>query len=303
MYAVRLKTPNGPAGLVYEQIEIPQPKSGEVLVRVHAASITRDELDWPTNRLPAIPSYEVSGLVAEFGDHVDGFAIGDEVYALSAFNRDGAAAEYVIVPQELLALKPRSLDHVQSAAIPMTALTAWQGLFEHGHLEKGKRVLIHGATGGVGHMAVQLARWCGAHVIGTVSSANVEIARNIGVSEIVDTSTTHFERTIRDIDLVFDTAGGERLERSPAVIRKGGRLISVATEPPKEYANSLGVEALYFVVSPNREQLSEIAHLVDDGCLQPVIAEVFPLSQAREAFERCQTHRGVGKIVLQVIEE
>ena len=303
MNAVRLTTPNGPAGLVYEQIEIPQPKMGEVLVRVRAAAITRDELDWPTNRLPAIPSYEVSGVVAELGEHVEGFAVGDEVYALSAFNRDGAAAEYVIVPQELLAHKPKTLDHIQSAAIPMTALTAWQGLFEHGHLERGQRVLIHGATGGVGHVAVQLARWCGAYVIGTVSSENVEIARNIGVSEIVDTSTTRFESMIRDVDLVFDTAGGERLERSPAVIRKGGRLVSVASEPPKEYANSLGVQALYFVVSPNREQLSEIAHLVDNGCLHPIIAEVFPLSRARKAFERCQTHRGVGKIVLRVAEE
>lgn len=303
MNVVHLHTPNGPAGLVYEQIEIPGPKAGEVLVRVHAAAITRDELDWPTNRLPAIPSYEVSGAVTELGESVEGLSIGDEVFALSAFDRDGAAADYVVVPQELLAHKPKTLDHIQSAAIPMTALTAWQGLFEHGHLEKGQRVLIHGATGGVGHMAVQLARWCGAHVIGTVSSENVEIARNIGVTEIVDTSTTRFESMIRDVDLVFDTAGGERLERSPAVIRKGGRLVSVATEPPKEYANSLGVEALYFVVSSNREQLSEIAHLVDDGCLHPVIAEVFPLSRTREAFEKCQTHHGVGKIVLKVVEE
>ncbi|MFT3890973.1 MAG: NADP-dependent oxidoreductase [Anaerolineales bacterium] len=303
MNVVRLHIPNGPAGLVYEQIEIPQPKAGEVLVRVHAAAITRDELDWPVNRLPATPSYEVSGVVAALGKNVEGFTLGDEVFALTAFDRDGAAAEFVIVPQGLLAHKPKTLDHIQSAAIPMTALTAWQGLFEHGHLEKGQRVLIHGATGGVGHVAVQLARWCGAHVIGTVSSENVEIARNIGVTEIVDTSTTRFESTIHNVDLVFDTAGGERLEHSPAVIRKGGRLVSVATEPPKEYANSLGVEALYFVVSPNREQLNEIAHLVDDGCLHPIIAEVFPLSRAREAFEKCQTHRGVGKIVLQVVEE
>ena len=303
MDVVRLHTANGAAGLVYEQVERPQPQAGEVLVRVHAASITRDELDWPVSRLPAIPSYEFSGVVAELGDHVGSFAVGDDVYALSPFDRDGAAAEYIVIQQEFLAPKPKTLNHIQSASIPLAALTAWQGLFEHGHLEKGQRVLIHGATGGVGHFAVQLARWRGAHVIGTVSTTNIQTARNIGVAEIVDTSTTRFESMIHDVDLVFDTVGGERLERSPAVIRQGGRLISVAAAPPKEIANSLGVETLYFVVSSNREQLSEIADLVDDDCLQPVIDEVFPLSRSREAFERCQTHRGVGKIVLRVAEE
>ena len=303
MNVVRLHTPAGPAGLVYEQIDIPAPKEGEVLVRVHAASITRDELDWPVNRLPAIPSYEFSGVIAGTGEHVDDFTIGEEVYALSAFDRDGAAAEYVIVQQELLAPKPKTIDHIQSASIPLAALTAWQGLFEHGHLQKGQRVLIHGATGGVGHFAVQLARQCGAHVIGTVSNKNIEFARNIGADEIIDTTATRFEDVVRDVDLVFDTVGGERLERSPSVICRGGRLISVATEPPKERANALGIEALYFVVSPNRGQLIEIASLVESGLLQPAVDEVFPLSDACKAFERSLIHHRAGKIVLQVVNE
>jgi NADPH:quinone reductase-like Zn-dependent oxidoreductase len=303
MYAVRLHTPDGPAGLVYGQIEIPQPKAGEVLVRVHAAAITRDELDWPVNRLPAVPSYEFSGVVDEIGENVVSFAVGEEVYALSPFDRDGAAAEYITVPQECLAPKPKTIDHIQSAAIPMPALTAWQGLFDHGQLTKGQRVLIHGATGGVGHCAVQLACQRGAYVIGTASNKHIEFARNIGVDQIIDTSTTRFEDVVRDVDLVFDTVGGERLERSPSVICRGGRLISVATEPPKERANERGIESLYFVVSPNRGQLIEITKLVEAGYLQPAVAEVFPLSEARQAFERSLVHHGAGKIVLQVVEE
>ena len=302
MNVVRLHTANGPAGLVYEQIETPQPKAGEALVRVHAASITRDELDWPVNRLPAIPSYEFSGMVAELGPNSSDINIGDEVYALSPFDRDGAAAEYTVVPQEFLAPKPNSLDHVQSASIPLAALTAWQGLFEHGQLTKGQRVLIHGATGGVGHFAVQLARQRGAYVIGTASTRNVEAARKFGVDEVIDYTTTAFNAVVHEVDLVFDTAGGERLERSPLVIRPGGKLISVASEPPKETVHGRGIESLYFVVSSNREQLIEITKLVEDGFLLPTV-EVFPLTKAREAFERSLIPHGAGKIILRVAEE
>ena len=303
MKVVRLHTANGPAGLVYEQIETPQPKNGEAVVRVHAAAITRDELDWPVNRLPAIPSYEFSGVVAEAAHNHDGIGVGDEVYALSPFDRDGAAADYIVVPQEILALKPKTLDRVQTASIPLAALTAWQGLFEYGQLTEGQRVLIHGATGGVGHLAVQLAHQRGAYVIGTVSTRNVETARTLGVDEVIDYAASPFEDVVHEVDLVFDTVGGERLARSPSVLCPGGRLISVASEPPKEHANLLGIESLYFVVSPNRAQLIEITKLVDDGLLQPAVDAVFPLSEAREAFERSLTAYGVGKIVLRIAEE
>ena len=180
MNAVRLHTPNGPAGLVYEEIETPKPKEGEVLVRVHAAVITRDKLDWPVDRLPAIPSYEFSGVVAAIGSNVADMAVGEEVYALSSFKRDGAAADYIVIQKEFLAPKPKKLDHVQSAAMPLAALTAWQGLFEHGHLTRGQRVLIHGATGGVGHLAVQVANQRGATVIGTVATENIPAAKKLG---------------------------------------------------------------------------------------------------------------------------
>jgi NADPH:quinone reductase-like Zn-dependent oxidoreductase len=290
MFGVRQHSPGGPAALVYEELETPSPGPGQVLVRVHAAAITRDELDWPADRLPATPSYEFSGVVEEIGDGVDDVEVGDEVFALSDFDSEGAAAEFTVVRSDLLARKPATLTHVESAAIPLAGLSAWQGLFDHGELEEGQRVLIHGAAGGVGHFAVQLARARGGYVIGT-ASADV---RELGAHEIVD--PTGFEDAVEEVDLVFDTAGGERLERSPDVLRPGGRLVSVAEEPPSRD----GIVSTYFVVEPNRGQLVELAALADRGELRPAIAEVFSLADARAAFERL-AERPRGKIVLRVV--
>ena len=228
MRAIRLHAVGGPDEVVLEEIETTHPSAGEALVRVHAAAITRDELEWPTDRLPAIPSYELSGVVAAVASNVDAVAIGDPVYALTGFDRDGVAAEYAAVPASLLAPKPRTLDHIEGAATPLAALSAWQGLFEHGRLEAGQRVLIHGAAGGVGHFATQLARSRGAHVIGTASSGNVENARRFGAHEVLDHTSTRFEQALDPVDLVFDTVGGQLLERSTAVVREGGRLVSIA---------------------------------------------------------------------------
>jgi NADPH:quinone reductase-like Zn-dependent oxidoreductase len=294
MHAVRLHAAGDPARLVYEEVRTPQPGPGEALVRVHAAAITRGELEWPSDRLPAIPSYELSGVVAAVGADVDDAVLGESVYALSGFDRDGAAAEYAIVRSEFLAPKPRTLGHVESAAIPLAALSAWQGLLSHGRLTEGERVLVHGAAGGVGSFAVQLARARGAHVIGTASTRNVGTVRALGADQVVDHTRTRFEDVIDPVDLVFDTAGGERLERSHAVLRPGGRLVSVAEEAPG---------AVYFVVEPNREQLVELAKLADDGKLRPTVDEVFPLADARTAFERSLGEHGAGKIVLRVVDE
>ncbi len=303
MQAVRLHTAGGPAGIVYEAVPTPRPLAGEALVRVYAASITRDELDWPVNRLPAIPSYELSGVVAKLGTDALGFKAGQAVYALGPFNRDGAAAEYVAVPISCLAPKPELLTHAESASIPLAALTAWQGLFEYGHLERGQRVLIHGATGGVGSLAVQLARLRGAHIIGTVSSVHAEAARKLGMDQVVDYAAGPFEASVGEVDLVFDTAGGERLQRSASIIRPGGRLVSVASEPPQELATQRGITASYFVVEPNGAQLGEIGRLIDDHRLKPVIDQVFPLAEARQAFQRSLSRHPAGKVVLRVVED
>ncbi len=296
MRAIRLHSLGDPASLRHETIPTPTPGEGEVLVRVHAAAITRDELEWPEGRLPATPSYELSGTVAAVGPGVGGVEAGDAVFALSPFDRDGAAADFVVTPDEVLAPKPRSLDHVESAAVPLAALSAWQGLFDNGRLSSGQRVLIHGAAGGVGGFAVQLARARGAGVIATASTANVQVAAELGTNQVIDHTSEHFEDLVEPVDLVFDTAGGERLERSPAVLRTGGRLVSIAEEPPA--ATGGEIEAVYFVVEPNRHQLGALARLVDVGRLRPTIDKTFPLTEAREAFERSLAGDRSGKIVL-----
>jgi NADPH:quinone reductase-like Zn-dependent oxidoreductase len=223
MSAVRLHPPGGLEALAIERVEIPQVDAGKALVRVHAAAITRDELEWPLERLPAIPSYELSGEVAALASDVSDLALGDEVWALTGFDRDGAAAEYVLVPASLLTPKPGTIGHVEAAGVPLAGLTAWQGLFDHGRLRKGERVLIHGATGGVGHFATQLACWRGAYVIGTSSSsAAVEDALALGADEAVDRKAVRFEEAVEAVDLVLDTVGGEVLAPSARLLREGG---------------------------------------------------------------------------------
>jgi NADPH:quinone reductase-like Zn-dependent oxidoreductase len=258
MRAIRLHPPGRIENLRLEKIEVPRSRPGQVLVRVHAAAITRGELEWPIDRLPAIPSYELSGVVVE---DTEGFAAGDEVIALMPFDRDGAAADYALVPAEALGPKPRSLSHVEAAALPMPGLSAWQALIVHGRLQPGERVSVTGAHGGVGHLAVQLARSWGAEVVAAGEPC----------------------------DLLFDTAAGEELMRSASF---AGRVVTVVDESPGAH---------YFVVEPNREQLIEIARLVDRGELRPEIDSIFPLVQAREAFRRSAAHGKRGKVVMRVI--
>jgi NADPH:quinone reductase-like Zn-dependent oxidoreductase len=291
MRVVRLRAPGGPEELAVEESERPRPGPGEALVRVHAAAITRDELQWPVDRLPAIPSYELSGVVEETGPGVAGVAPRDEVFALTPFDHDGVAADYTAIAAEALVARPRALGHAECAAIPLPALTAWQGLFDHGRLNAGERVLIHGAAGAVGGFAVQLAHARGAHVIGSASTASLGSVRQLGAHEAVD-ATTLFEDAMEPMDLVFDTAGGELLRRSRAVLRAGGRVISVAEEPPD------GGE--YFTVEPHPDQLRSIARLADVGKLRPPSVEVFPLASAREAFARSLEPGRRGKVVLAV---
>jgi NADPH:quinone reductase-like Zn-dependent oxidoreductase len=300
MWAIRLHAPGGPSELVIERIQTPHPRMGQALVRVHAAAITRDELEWPVDRLPATPSYELSGMVAALAPDVDTLTIGEAVWALTGFDRDGAAAEYIVVPAALLAPKPRTLDHEESAAVPLAALSAWQGLFDRGGLNEGDRVLIHGAAGGVGQFATQLARRRGAYVIGTASPASAGRAKAFGAQEVLDPANVRFEESVEPVDLVFDTVGGELLERSPAVIRPGGRLVSVAEAPPTTLPERK-IGATYFVVEPNREQLVELARMIDAGDLHPAIDSVFPLSDARAAFERSMASGKSGKVVLRVV--
>jgi NADPH:quinone reductase-like Zn-dependent oxidoreductase len=290
MKAIRLHEP-GVDGLRHETIDTPSLQLGEALVEVHAAALTRDELEWPLDRLPAVPSYELSGVVASVAADVDAVSVGEEVYALTPFDRDGVAAEYAAVPAPLLAPKPATLSHVESAAVPLPALSAWQGLFAHGRLEPGERALVHGAVGGVGQFATQLARWRGAHVIATASPRAFDAARALGAHEVID-GRGELDDAVSRVDLVFDTVGGELLERAPAQLAGGGRLVSVAAEPRGE--------GTYFVVEPNREQLIELAKLADTGRLRVAIDSTFALADAAAAFQRSLASGKSGKVVIEL---
>jgi len=223
--------------------------------------------------------------------------VGDAVFALTPFDRDGVAAEFAAVPATVLAQKPQVVDHVQAAAVPMASLTAWQGLFVHGRLESGQRVIVHGAAGGMGHQAVQLAVQRAAYVIGTTSSsAGADMVRSMGANEVID-SAAILERGIDPVELVFDTVGGEVLARSSQLLRQGGRIVTIADEPPG------GVDATYFVVEPDGEQLARVGDLVNDGALHPAIDSVFPLEDFRAAFERTMASGKRGKVVLRVTDD
>ncbi|WP_201382641.1 NADP-dependent oxidoreductase [Ktedonobacter sp. SOSP1-52] len=311
MKAIRLYGQRGPDQCVFEDAPKPQPGVGEVLIRVHATSVMWQEPTWSeTWKTPAgierqhpIPGHDVSGEVVEVGSDVTGVAVGEAIYALTEFWRDGAAAEYTIARATDVAPKPRTLEHIQAAGVPLVGLTAWQALFEHAGLTSGQSLLIHGAAGGVGSMAVQMAKWAGATVIATASAHNHAFLRTLGADEIIDYTTTRFEEVVRDVDLVLDTIGGETEARSWRVLRKGGLLLSVFSPPSQEQAAAFDVRELFFVVKPNREQLIDIGDLIDTGQLRPIIKRVFPLSEASQAFEQALQGHTRGKIILRVEDE
>ena len=309
MKAIRLHAKGGPEQLVYEDASMPEPAYREVRIRVHAAAITPTELTWDESylfadgrpRLPAIPGHDVSGVVESIGRAAIGLKVGDEVFGLIDFPHDGSAAEFVCVPAADLAPKPRTLDHIHAAALPLSALTAWQALLEHGELQRGQRVLIHGAAGGVGGFAVQLARSRGAHIIATASARHASTLRELGVNEVIDYTSTQFESVLSDIDLVFDTVGGETQDRSYRVLRRGGRLISIAAPLSADKATQAGVTAIFFIVRPNRSQLIEIGNLIDSGNLRVAVQSVYPLAKAKDAFVEAARGHLMGKIVLRVV--
>ena len=267
---------------------MPSPGDDELLIRVHAAAVTRDELRWPEGRLPATPSYEVSGEVVALGKSASDFAVGDAVYGMALFDRDGAASEYFANPQRVFARKPTNVDDATSATVPLPALSAWQALFDHGLLESGQRVLVHGATGAVGQFAVQFARRAGAHVIATASAGNLDAAKEIGADEVVDRATP-YETSMPPVDLVFDAAGGDAAERSAALVAPGGRRVSIIDEPPQ----TPGITSVFFIVEPNRDELDQITELIESGGLRLPPHVLFALDDAT-AFEVSldRTHRG-----------
>ena len=307
MHAVRAHTRGGPEVLVYEEAPLPLLVPGEALVRVRAVGITPSELGWNiwerpdgTSRLPVIPGHEVAGVVAAVAPDVTAVTVGAAVFGLVGFDRPGAAAEYVAVPAAALAPKPHSLAFAQAAATPLSALTAWQALVKHGHVRAEQRVLIHGAAGGVGTFAVQIARHLGAYVIGTASARDAAFLHQLGCDKVIDYTAEYFEEVVRDVDLVLDTVGGDTTVRSRDVLRPGGTLVTLAAPLPPGWSAGCDVHGLFFVVEPNREQLMHLARLIDHGFVAPIVEAVMPLSDARGAYERGLRHHPRGKIVLRV---
>jgi NADPH:quinone reductase-like Zn-dependent oxidoreductase len=308
MKAIRVHARGGPEQLVFEDAPEPEVLAGDVLVRVSATGITSTELRWDetyqhadgTPRIPSIPGHEVSGVVERVAADVDEFRPGDEVYGLADFPRDGAAAEFVAVRAVNLARRPQSIGHTEAASLPLAALTAWQAVFEHGQLVAGQSVLIHAGAGGVGSLAVQLAHWRGARVFATASARDLAFVRSLGADTVIDYHAERFEDKVRDVDVVFDTVGGETQERSLRVLRDGGVLVSVVAPVPPGVAEQHGVRGIYFIVEGNRAQLEQIAALVDEGKLKPIIAQAFPLARARDAFEFGASSHSPGKIILEV---
>jgi NADPH:quinone reductase-like Zn-dependent oxidoreductase len=306
MKAIRLHARGGPEAFAYEEAPQPRPGEGEVLVRVHAAAVTPTELVWvptwttPTGeprRFPIILGHEFSGEVAGVGDGVTDVAVGNPVYGLNDWFGDGALAEYCVARAAEVAPKPRSVDHLAAAVTPISALTAWQGLIGRARLAAGERVLVHGAAGGVGVFAVQLARWRGATVIGTASAHNAAFVRGLGADEVIDYRAVRFEDIARGIDVVFDTVGGETLDRSWGVLKPGGRLVTIAASV--EGSPDPRTREAFFIVRPDRGQLNEITRLIDAAQLRPVVDRVFPLARARQAYEHKPAR---GKVVLSVAD-
>jgi NADPH:quinone reductase-like Zn-dependent oxidoreductase len=306
MNAIYLGQKTGADGLVWGEIPRPTPHAGEVLVKVYATAVTPTELSWvPTfnqpsgepRPFPIVLSHEFSGVVESIGADVREFTVGDEVFGLNDWFVNGAQAEYCVAAASSLARKPKSLDHAEAAVVPISALTAWQGLIEKAQLERSQRVLIHGAAGGVGTFAVQLARWRGAHVTATASAANTEFVRALGADVVIDYRATRFEDVICDVDVVFDGVGGETLQRSWGVLKPGGKLVTIVGS--QGAADQRSRDAFMLVRADGR-QLAQLGQMIDAGELRVFVETVLPLADATEAYARAQESGKRGKIALDV---
>lgn len=308
MKAIHIHKPGGPEVLRYEDAPLPEPKAGEVLIRVCASSV--NPADWqmvisnpPDRQYPWTPGYDVSGTVTELGKEVSAYEVGDEVYGMLFPRPAGAYAEYAAVPISQIACKPKSLSHIEAAAMPIVGLTAWQALLGASELSAGQTVLIHAAAGGVGHIAVQMAKWKGAHVVGIASVSNEAFLREIGADKFIDYTTTRFEDVVHDVDVVLEMFGGDTVERSLKVLRKGGIYVSIKRAHTPEIAAQYGIQSKYILAKSNTSDLDRIAQLIDSGSIKPHVSIVLPLRDARKAFELSQEGHTRGKIVLQIAEE
>lgn len=295
----------GPAGMSLTDLPHPHAAENDVIVKVYAAGFTPGELAWPgtwtdragRDRTPSVPGHELSGVVTELGYGTTGLTVGQRVYGLADWTRDGTLAQYTAVEARNLAPLPADVDHVTAAALPISGLTAWQALFDHGRLTTGQTVLVHGAAGGVGSIAVQLAREAGTRVVGTGRTADRATALGLGADAFVDLESERLEDA-GEVDVVFDVIGGEILDRSTALVRPGGTLVTIA-EPVR--VRPADGRAVFFVVEPDRARLADLAGRLRDGRLKPLVGSVRPLAEAAVAF--APGRRTPGKTVIRVAED
>lgn len=308
MRAIRQEALGGPEVLELVEVERPEPGPTEILVQVHAAGV--NPVDWKVRRSggllgapPFTVGWDVSGTVAQVGPGVTRFQVGDEVYGMPRFPRPAAAySEYVTAPSRHFARKPATVDHITAAALPLAGLTAWQALVDTAQLAPGQRVLVHAAAGGVGHLAVQIAKVRGAYVLATASAAKHAFVREIGADEVIDYIRVDFTEAAHDLDVVLDTVGGDYAERSLRTLQPGGILVSItglaSAARIQSAAATFGVHAATMLVEPDHATLEQLAQLVDKGQLRPHVAATFPLDQAAKAHELGETNRTTGKLVL-----
>ena len=308
MKAIRFHESGGPEVLRLEDVPRPQPKAGEVLVKVHAAGV--NPVDWKIRQnagkgfgppLPQVPGFDIAGVVEVVGAGVERFKAGESVFGYLSLQRGGAYAQYAIALESELAPKPEKLSFTEAAGVPLAALTAWQALVDTADLQAEQAVLIHAAAGGVGHFAVQIAKERGAHVIATASQKNHEFLKRIGADEVIDYTSQRFEEVVQGVDVVLDAIGGDTQTRSLGALAPGGILVSIVGGPPRAELEKRNVRGVGILVKPDGKQLEQIAKLAESGALRPEISAVLPLAEAAKAQELSEGGHTRGKIVLEVV--
>jgi NADPH:quinone reductase-like Zn-dependent oxidoreductase len=307
MKAIRIHEFGGPEVMKYEDVPVPQPGPGEIRIKIIAAGV--NPMDWKVRRglvgslpLPMVMGLDVAGTVDMLGQGEVTFQPGDEVFAKVPIGK-GGYAEYTVARSTETARKPKSVGFIESAAIPTAGLAAWQSIFDLAGLEKGQSVLIHGAAGGVGTFAIQFSKWKGAYVIGTASEKNAEFLKNIGADEVIDYKNQRFEDLVSNMDVVLDTVGGDTFERSWGVLKPGGFLVTTVASIPEGEPEKRGVRAKRVVTQSDGKELAQIAEIIDERKIKPIVTTVLPLTDARKAHEMSESHHARGKIVLRVRED
>lgn len=305
--AIRVHEYGGPDQLRVDEIQRPEPQSGEVLIRVFAAGV--NPVDWKIRQgmmkefrpmqFPYIPGSDLAGIVEEVGPGTTTFQKGQAVFGQSS---KGSYTQYATASVQTLALKPKEISFDEAAALPVGATTAWQGIFDHGNLQAGQRILIQGASGGVGSLAVQFAHWKGAHVIGTTSATNVDFVRSLGADEVIDYTSASVEQAVKDVDAVFDTVGARTLGASVQVLKRGGTLVTIAGQPPKDLIQERAIHVASFSARVSSELLQTFARLIQEGQLKVEVEATYPLRDAAQAQQRSESGHGRGRIILHIAD-